>query len=457
MVALDGWDCIPVCNIHPERSIFPRRCVIKMPPMNQPAPPSSKPPRGPQPIGPIVWLVPLLWLLLDAAWELSGALPGPEIAARQIPAVVWKGLLFAAAAALLLHLGVYVTRKLRAWFHTQNAFLTHPYPMCWIDPATRQIMQANHAASVLFGASTEQLRGQPISRFWEHTKDTPEATTDGSLPAAASVRVRRGDGRIVTMELGYLRGNAKTGPGTCLVILREHTDELRAQVASSHRELQALTRRLLSVQEDERRTLAHELHDDIGQAITAIKLSAHAALDEDAPERRHEDLTDIIEVADDTIHKLRNLAHLLRPPQLDVLGLEAALRGHANNVFRNAAAGVTLDIDIQTLPQRPAPEIEQVCFRIAQEALTNALRHANADRIALTLGDHDGQRLRLRVVDNGDGFNMADAHGLGLVIMRERAQSVGGQLDIDTAPGAGSRITLLLPYAACEQPLSKAA
>jgi len=133
--------------------------------------PVTFPPPRPQPeffqsphqIGPIAWLLPLLWLLLDAAWELSGALPPPEIAPRPIPAVVWKGLGWTAAAALLLHLGVYAVRRLRAWLRTQNAFLTHPYPMCWIDPATRQIVQANHAASALFGASTVQT-GQLTSR-----------------------------------------------------------------------------------------------------------------------------------------------------------------------------------------------------------------------------------------------------------------------------------------------------
>jgi len=431
---------------------FLLRRVIKMTPMSQdhvsptPARPQPEPSRSSRRLGPIVWLLPLLWLLLDAAWQLSGALPAPEIAPRQIPDVVLKGLCWTATVALLLYLGVHVARKLRTWFRTQNAFLAHPYPMCWIDPATRQIMQANHAASALFGASSEQLRGQPISRFWEPTEQTPVETA-GCLPAAATVRVRRGDGGVVTMELGVLRDDAKTGPGTCLVILREHTGALRAQVASSHRELQALTRRLLSVQEDERRALARELHDDIGQSITTIKLSAHAALDEEDPARRHEDLTGLIDVADAALHTLRNLARLLRPPQLDELGLEAALRGHIHSLLRNVPEHIALDSDIQSLPRRPAPEVEQACFRIAQEGLTNALRHARASRIALTLGDHDGQRLCLRVADNGDGFDLADVHGLGLVIMRERAQSVGGRYAIDTTPGQGTRIQLLLPYA----------
>jgi len=415
------------------------------PPAALPSP--SEPFAKPHQISPIAWLLPLLWLLLDAAWELSGVLPAPEIGPHPIPLSVWTGLGYTAAAALLLHFGVHVVRMLRTWLRTQNAFLIHPYPMCWIDPATRQIVQANAAASALFGASIAQLRGQPISRFWEHSADTQATTADGRLPAAASVRVRRGDGRLTTMELGYLRGNANTGPGTCLVILREHTGQLRAHLASSHRELQALTRRLLNVQEDERHALSRELHDDIGQAITAIKLSAHSALDEENAARRHEDLSAIIEAADATIHKLRNLATLLRPPQLDALGLESALHDHANTLLRTAAEGITLDIDIQPLPQRPAPEIEQVCFRIAQESLTNTLRHANAAQIRLHLGDHDGEHLRLNVADDGNGFDASGVHGLGLVIMRERAQSVGGQFDIDTAPGQGTRISLLLPYA----------
>jgi len=425
------------------------RRAIKMTPMSQPSahssPSAHSPPPAPPPprqIGPIAWLLPLLWLLLDAAWELSGALPAPEITPRPIPPVVWKGLGWAAAAALLLHLGVYAARALRTWLHTRNAFVTHPYPMCWIDPATRQIVQANHAASVLFGACAEQLRGQPTSRFWEFADES----ADGPLPASAPVHVLRGDGRLVTMELGCLHGNANNGPGACLVILREHTGYLRAHLASTHRELQALTRRLLHLQEDERRALSRELHDDVGQAITAIKLAAHAALDEDDPMRRREDLAGVMETADQTLIKLRDLATLLRPPQLDALGLEAALRGYANGVFRNVPVGVALDLDIQPLPQRPAPEIEQVCFRIAQESLTNALRHANADRIALSLGDHDGQRLQLRVADNGDGVDPSKGHGLGLVIMRERARSVDGVFEIDTALGGGTRISVLLPY-----------
>ncbi|KAG0913683.1 hypothetical protein G6F32_016646 [Rhizopus arrhizus] len=96
--------------------------------------------------------------------------------------------------------------------------------------------------------------------------------------------------------------------------------------------------RLFSLQEDERRAISRDLHDDIGQAITAIKLSAYAAQDEDDPQRRAEDLAQIVSLADTTVAKLRDISTLLRPPQLDALGLEAALRWQARVLFRPASA-----------------------------------------------------------------------------------------------------------------------
>ncbi|MFA4385136.1 ATP-binding protein, partial [Xanthomonas perforans] len=133
-----------------------------------------------------------------------------------------------------------------------------------------------------------------------------------------------------------------------------------------------------------------------------------------------------------------------RPPQLDALGLEAALRWQASMLFR--ASQVRLELDIQALEERPGNEIEQVCFRIAQESLTNALRHACAGEVHLRLHSIDGDSFRLEVSDDGDGFEPEGPRGLGLIVMRERAQTVGGTLAIESAPGAGTRVTLRLPY-----------
>lgn len=209
-------------------------------------------------------------------------------------------------------------------------------------------------------------------------------------------------------------------------------------------ELQAVTRRLLTVQEDERRTLSRELHDDIGQAITAIKLGAMAIQHDDDPARRDEILAEIIATTDQTVTKLRNLSLLLRPPQLDTLGLETALRWQADKLFRQGQP--QLELALAPLPRRPDPEVEQACFRIAQEALTNVLRHAAATRVTLTLAiDEDERTLRLAIADDGRGFNGDGVHGLGLVTMRERAQQLGGTLEIESCPGGGTCVRATLP------------
>ena len=219
----------------------------------------------------------------------------------------------------------------------------------------------------------------------------------------------------------------------------------RVALATSNSELQAMAGRLFSLQEDERRSISRDLHDDIGQAITAMKLAACAAREEDNKPRRQDDIDQIIELADSTVIKLRNLSMLLRPPQLDALGLEAALRWQAGLLFRSTDVELLLDVD--ALPRRPSNEVEQACFRIAQESLTNALRHASASQVSLSLRNASNGDLHLQVVDDGEGFDPAGPRGLGMIVMRERAQSAGGSLHIETAPGAGTRIDLRLPYA----------
>lgn len=219
---------------------------------------------------------------------------------------------------------------------------------------------------------------------------------------------------------------------------------LAAQLGRQREELQTLTRRLITVQEDERAALSRELHDDIGQAITAIKLCASSLALEPEPMRRAavlETADEIARIADQTVAKLRDLSLLLRPPQLDELGLEAALRWQAGTLFRGDAPALTLDIP--PLACRPPREVELACFRIAQEALTNVLRHARARHVLLRLSCDDDW-LRLQVEDDGRGLGADRRDGLGLITMRERAQQLGGSFAIDGRPGA-TRIDVALP------------
>jgi signal transduction histidine kinase len=216
-------------------------------------------------------------------------------------------------------------------------------------------------------------------------------------------------------------------------------------------ELQTVAQRLLTVQEDERRTLSRELHDDIGQSITAIKLAATSLTDEGLaadPQVRREILDEVIAIADQTVLKLRNLSLLLRPPQLDSLGLEAALRGQVALLSRNSR--LTIDLEVEPVAGRLPAAVELACFRIAQEALTNVARHAGAGSAEVTVSVEDtdtGEALVLRVADDGRGLDPARPVGLGLVTMRERAAQLGGRVTISPRPGGGTLVCATLPIA----------
>lgn len=228
----------------------------------------------------------------------------------------------------------------------------------------------------------------------------------------------------------------------------EVTHSLQAQ-SRLREELQAVAQRLLTVQEDERRTLSRELHDDVGQSITAIKLAATSLTDDAlASDRavRREILDEVIAIADQTVLKLRNLSLLLRPPQLDSLGLEAALRGQAALLSRNSRIAIRLEV--APMDARLPAAAELACFRIAQEALTNIARHADATHVEVEVEiteTEGGEALLLRVSDDGRGIDPTRPGGLGLLTMRERATQLGGTLGIAPRPGGGTVVTALLP------------
>lgn len=263
----------------------------------------------------------------------------------------------------------------------------------------------------------------------------------GPQGTSTTARLHRADGRCLqaTIRSASLPGGAVLHVINDLSSLLEAKDALEA----SNRELKAMARRLFSAQEDERRAISRDLHDDIGQSITAMRMSAHAAMMEPDPERRREDLAHLLAMADQTTSRLRDLSMLLRPPQLDALGLEAALRWQADLILRNT--GLALEADIRPLGSRLPAETEQACFRIAQEALTNIVRHARAGTVQLSLQPQGCGRVELVVADDGRGFEASRPGGLGLVVMRERAEGAGGTLRLFSAPGQGTRIHCTLP------------
>lgn len=211
--------------------------------------------------------------------------------------------------------------------------------------------------------------------------------------------------------------------------------------------LQSLSRRLVAAEEDERRRIARELHDEIGQALTALKVNLETMRHQ--PDDWPTLLAESIMVADRTLHQVRDLSLDLRPSLLDDLGLIAALRWYIDRQSRRAGWRVNLRGD--PLAQRPPPEIETVCFRVVQEALTNVMRHAAATHIWVELQARDGE-LRLSIRDDGVGFDVSAAReralagaSLGLLGMQERVELVGGTWAIRSQPGGGTSIEVRLP------------
>ncbi|WP_057506502.1 PAS domain-containing sensor histidine kinase [Stenotrophomonas pictorum] len=324
-----------------------------------------------------------------------------------------------------------------------------------------QVLYINPLGAAQFGYAAEQMLGTPLQSLvtgddLARVRDylnLPRRYLDRLPPLIPSMQRQDGSHFLAALSVGDVRYG---GRDCRLLVIRDLTEleSHRAALETSNRELQALAGRLFSVQEDERRAISRDLHDDIGQSITAIKLAAHAAMHELDATRRNEDIGQIIELVDSTVTRLRNLSMLLRPPQLDALGLQAAVRWQAGQLFR--ASPVELQMEIGELSQRPDNAIEQACFRIAQESLTNALRHAQASQVQLRLNEAENGQLHLRVIDDGEGFDPDGPRGLGLIVMRERAQSAGGKVEIITAPGEGTCIDLYLPIRA-SQPLEAAA
>lgn len=236
--------------------------------------------------------------------------------------------------------------------------------------------------------------------------------------------------------------------GTYLDI-HDQVEALRAQAE--------LPARLLDAQETERRLLARELHDEIGQQLTAARLSLHAlgtALgDAPAPLAR---VRDVMSIVEGLIARVRGRVIDLRPPLLDDLGLGPALEEYCRQQEERSQVCVLLD-GVQALPRLSA-QVECVAFRVVQEAVNNALKHGGADEVQVSLGVRD-EGLEVTVQDNGRGFDprptgaRAQAArvvpGVGLAVMRERVQLVGGRLDV--SPGqAGVRVHAQLPLAAGE-------
>jgi len=209
------------------------------------------------------------------------------------------------------------------------------------------------------------------------------------------------------------------------------------QLRENHERLESLSRRLVDVQEAERRALARELHDEVGQILASLRLRLIGGTSQAAAEVQ----TTLAELLD----RVRGLSMNLRPPTLDDLGLLPTLLWHFERY--RAETGVRVEFRPRGPVGRFAPEVETAAFRIVQEALTNVARHARVTEVEVSL-EARADGLELRVEDRGTGFELASARpggSGGLAGMQERARLLGGRVRIESAPGQGTRLVAELP------------
>ncbi len=224
--------------------------------------------------------------------------------------------------------------------------------------------------------------------------------------------------------------------------LERELERRLAENARSSAGLQDLSARLVRAQENERRTLARELHDEVGQSLSAILMETDGAECAETQAKMREHLASIRSLAEKTVNEVRDLALLLRPSMLDDFGLVPALQWHAREMTKRTGMNIVVWADDAA---GDLPDEHRTCiYRMVQEAVNNSARHASARTVEVTVR-RDGDHVVLRVQDDGGGFDTRYVRGLGLLGMEERVRRLGGHFQITSQPGRGTSVDAQLP------------
>jgi signal transduction histidine kinase len=220
------------------------------------------------------------------------------------------------------------------------------------------------------------------------------------------------------------------------------------ETAEARIQLEELSARLVRAQEEERRSLSRELHDEVGQALSAVlvelrNLSTGLSVRAEEQSRRH--VETIKGLVEGTVRVVRNMALLLRPSMLDDLGLIPALKWQARELSKSTSLDVAVEAELDS---DELPDDYKTCiYRIVQEALHNCARHAHAITVRVRVAQERG-RLLLTIQDDGRGFDVRHTRGLGLLGIQERVNRLGGTCRVDSQPGSGTTLSVELPFAA---------
>ncbi len=313
----------------------------------------------------------------------------------------------------------------------------------------------NRGAERLYGYTASEMIGQSIFRLV--SQDRSNEVTDfldrvrrgQGIERHETVRVRK-DGRLIDVFVTiFPLKDADGRVAGAATIARDITELKRAQEERqrSFEQLRALAARLQGAREEERTRVAREIHDQLGQALTAIRMDLISLVHEVPADQKQQlkGTSSMLNLVDETIQSVRRIATELRPGILDDLGLVAAVEW-AGEEFE-ARTGTTCRLDLPEDDVAIDPETATALFRIFQETLTNVARHAEASEVDVLLEREDGD-LTLEVHDNGKGITedkLSDRESLGILGMRERALLLGGELAIIGAPEKGTTVTVRIP------------
>ncbi|MBI3373941.1 MAG: transporter substrate-binding domain-containing protein [Betaproteobacteria bacterium] len=310
----------------------------------------------------------------------------------------------------------------------------------------------------ILGYSSEELVGRSTRMLylsdsdWEDTGRVlhPRALAGGH--GSVETRFRRKDGRIIDVLIGLspiVAGDLSAGATVTVTDITERKAVAR-ELEDAFARLKRLSGQLLNAQEMERRAIANELHDEIGQALTAVTLKLHALGKRISDGTASAgDVESCMGIADTALKQVRDLSLNLRPPQLDLMGLEAALRWLL--ATRTDGAALEAHFAARLPPHGRSPHVDITCFRLVQEALTNVIRHARAANLWVEATQANGE-IELRIKDDGCGFDSdtakasaAQGASVGLLSMEERVVLSGGSFELVSLPGAGTTIRARIP------------
>jgi PAS domain S-box-containing protein len=344
----------------------------------------------------------------------------------------------------------------------RNAAILHAALDCVVSIDRQgKIIEFNPAAERTFGYAREEVIGQDVAEIiippavrGAHRRGMQRYLTTGEsslLGKRVQVTAMRRDGSEFPAELTITHVRSRQQSIFC-AWLRDITRDkwIQEELRRHANELRAVSRRLVEVQETERRELANALHDLIGQKLTALNINLNIVKSQSvatALSQVDARLEDSLKLVDETIESIRDVMAALRPAVLDDYGLSAGLRWYATQFSERTA--VSAKVIEQGLGRRLPGSVEKALFRIAQEALANVAKYACVSEVTLELVI-TADASRLTIVDDGCGFDPlacqqpAKDHGWGLIIMRERAAAVGAELSVQSAPGHGTRVVVTM-------------